>query len=153
MEEVRVCGCEHSSVGTAVASPDSSVNSAVVPHAAECHRLTHPTHSPTYSPTQAFQAPRSAVCRSCLSLGQVCDRREVCLTSDSMLCNTAAGPTSKKKKAAYTFFKFNDGQSHLYQYSMIPRTANRRPYLGRFLGEGNRSSLADTRGGTSHEHH
>ena len=31
MEEVRLCGCEHSSVGPAVASPDSELNSAVVP--------------------------------------------------------------------------------------------------------------------------
>ena len=28
VEEVRVCGCEHSSVGTAVASPDSELNAA-----------------------------------------------------------------------------------------------------------------------------
>ena len=48
MEDFRVCGCEHSSVGTAVASPDAELElGSCTAAAAVCHRLTHPTYSPT----------------------------------------------------------------------------------------------------------
>ena len=42
-------------------------------------------------------------CRTSLSIGQVCNRREVCLTSDS--CCAIQQRVRSRKKRTYTFFK------------------------------------------------
>lgn len=125
--------------GGGVLTPDSCVHYSVQKRIGSCCWHTDPnkksrvcsvqlhhhqqfasSQAPHTQPHTSFPSTSECCeCHSSLSFSGRCNRREVCLTSDSVLRNTAAGPTSKKKKkrqkkAAYTFIKFNDGQSHLY---------------------------------------